>query len=53
LIATCSGQRKFSIPNDSEDEDEEEEEVIDNTLKVWRMTGQYEWFSYFISQEIS
>ncbi|GAN04172.1 WD domain, G-beta repeat-containing protein [Mucor ambiguus] len=51
VIATCSGQRKFRLPcqeSDSEEEEEEEEEdmIIDNTLKAWRVNGQYEWFSY-------
>lgn len=51
MIATCSGQRKFRLPcqeSDSEEEEKEEEEdmIIDNTLKTWRVNGQYEWFSY-------
>ncbi|CAO3678076.1 unnamed protein product [Rhizopus stolonifer] len=47
MIATCSGQRKFVLPQDSDDEEEEEEEkMIDNTLKTWRVPGEYEWFAY-------
>lgn len=48
MIATCSGQRKFRLPcADSDSEEEEEEDmIIDNTLKAWRVSGQYEWFSY-------
>ena len=47
VIATCSGQRKFVIPSDSEDEEDMEEDVIiDNTLKAWRVPGDYEWFYY-------
>lgn len=48
VIATCSGQRKFRLPcqEDSDEDEDEEETIIDNTLKTWRVNGQYEWFSY-------
>lgn len=47
VIASCSGQRKFVLPQDESDsDDEEEEQVIDNTLKVWRIPGQYQWYTY-------
>lgn len=53
VIATCSGQRKFRLPcqdseedDEEEDDDEEEEIIVDNTLKTWRVNGQYEWYSY-------
>ncbi|KAI8364078.1 WD40-repeat-containing domain protein [Blakeslea trispora] len=47
VIATCSGQRKFDVSFDDSDESEQEEEtVIDNTLKNWRVSGQYEWYTY-------
>lgn len=46
MIATCSGQRKFVLPNDDSSSDEEDEVEIDNTLKTWRVPGQYQWFSY-------
>lgn len=36
-MATCSGQRKFNF---------EDEEVIDNSLRTWRVPGEYEWFNY-------
>ncbi|KAG0761078.1 hypothetical protein G6F29_010857 [Rhizopus arrhizus] len=37
IMATCSGQRKFNF---------EDEEVIDNSLRTWRVPGEYEWFNY-------
>ncbi|KAI7889516.1 WD40-repeat-containing domain protein [Mucor mucedo] len=48
VIASCSGQRKFVLPQDESDEsdDDEDEQVIDNTLKVWRVSGQYQWYTY-------
>lgn len=50
MIATCSGQRKFILPtheSDEESDDEsDEEQVIDNTLKAWRVPGQYQWYTY-------
>ncbi|KAI8050045.1 WD40-repeat-containing domain protein [Thamnidium elegans] len=48
VIATCSGQRKFTLPqDDSSDEDmDEEKAIIDNTLKTWRVPGQYQWYAY-------
>ncbi|KAI8378254.1 WD40-repeat-containing domain protein [Choanephora cucurbitarum] len=47
VMSTCSGQRKFSLPSVDSDESEEEEEIIiDNTLKTWRVPGQYEWYTY-------
>ncbi|KAI9260309.1 WD40-repeat-containing domain protein [Helicostylum pulchrum] len=49
VIATCSGQRKFTLPQDSSDEDEdmdEEKVIIDNTLKTWRVPGEYQWYMY-------
>lgn len=58
VIATCSGQRKFTSPVDdssSDDEDEREDDkmseikeelIIDNTIKTWRVPGQYEWYAY-------
>ncbi|EPB88795.1 hypothetical protein HMPREF1544_04435 [Mucor circinelloides 1006PhL] len=45
VIATCSGQRKFRLPC-ADSDSEEEDMIIDNTLKTWRVSGQYEWFSY-------
>jgi hypothetical protein len=48
VLATCSGQRKFRLPGNEDDDEEKEEdmEVIDNTVKTWRVPGQYEWYSY-------
>ncbi|KAI8078292.1 WD40-repeat-containing domain protein [Gilbertella persicaria] len=47
VLATCSGQRKFRLPIlDSDESDNEEEIIVDNTLKTWRIPGQYKWYSY-------
>ncbi|KAI8889136.1 WD40 repeat-like protein [Backusella circina FSU 941] len=57
VIASCSGQRKFELPrmdddsdnesDDDESDDEDDDEIIiDNTLKAWRVPGQYQWFGY-------
>lgn len=51
VIASCSGQRKFSLPDNSSSEDEDtmdldDQVIIDNTLKHWRVPGQYEWYPY-------
>lgn len=58
VIATCSGQRKFALPKDSSDEEDEEDEedmdkdvIIDNTIKTWRVPGQYEWYAYPLQAE--
>ncbi|OBZ90666.1 Telomerase Cajal body protein 1 [Choanephora cucurbitarum] len=55
VMSTCSGQRKFSLPSVDSDESEEEEEeiIIDNTLKTWRVPGQYEWYTYEQPLEIA
>jgi hypothetical protein len=49
LLATCSGQRKFSLANDGSDDedinvDDEELLRIDNSLKLWYMHGS--WVTY-------
>ena len=52
LIASASGQRKYTVSDDSSDEEEDEDEdedealTIDNSLKVWRAPGRSEWYSY-------
>jgi hypothetical protein len=50
VVATCSGQRKFNLPVDSDTDSDvegmQEDIIIDNTLKTWRVPGQYEWFTY-------
>ncbi|KAF1801250.1 WD40-repeat-containing domain protein [Mucor lusitanicus] len=53
VMATCSGQRKFRLPcQESDSEEEEEQDIkIDNTLKTWRVNGQYEWFPYDTTEE--
>ena len=47
MIATCSGQRKFPNYDDSADEDETKIlQAIDNSVKFWKVSGQYQWFKY-------
>ena len=47
MIATCSGQRKFPNYDDSANEDDTTIlHTIDNTVKFWKVTGQYQWFKY-------
>ncbi|KAI8089540.1 WD40-repeat-containing domain protein [Halteromyces radiatus] len=47
ILATCSGQRKFDIGylSDSDDDYDMNEETVDNSLKLWQLAGQYEWYS--------
>ncbi|CAO3670891.1 unnamed protein product [Umbelopsis ramanniana] len=51
LLASCSGQRKFSIGNDESDDDDEvdgdddqDQLQIDNSLKLWHLPGS--WITY-------
>jgi hypothetical protein len=51
LLASCSGQRKFSIRNDESDDDDEvdgdddqDQLQIDNSLKLWHLPGS--WITY-------
>ncbi|KAI7856565.1 WD40-repeat-containing domain protein [Circinella umbellata] len=51
LIASASGQRKYTIDEDNSSDDDDEDNdkdslPIDNSLKVWRIPGHTEWFSY-------
>ncbi|KAI9275935.1 WD40-repeat-containing domain protein [Phascolomyces articulosus] len=56
LIASASGQRKYTIDDEESSSDEEEEEndkerdsvenTIDNSLKIWRVPGHTEWYTY-------
>ncbi|KAI9472107.1 MAG: WD40-repeat-containing domain protein [Benjaminiella poitrasii] len=51
VVATCSGQRKFQLETDDDDSDddsvlEDELVMVDNSIKIWRMKGEYEWHSY-------
>ncbi|KAG0170408.1 Telomerase Cajal body protein 1 [Apophysomyces sp. BC1034] len=47
LIATTSGQRKYSNADSSGSEDDTmESDIVDNSLKIWRIHGQYSWYSY-------
>ena len=52
LIASASGQRKYTIDEDDSSDDDEEEDndkdslPIDNSLKIWRVPGHTELFSY-------
>ncbi|KAL0085949.1 WD40-repeat-containing domain protein [Phycomyces blakesleeanus] len=38
VIATTSGQRKFTVGSD-----EDQDLTIDNSIKIWKTHGQYEW----------
>ncbi|KAI8371379.1 WD40-repeat-containing domain protein [Radiomyces spectabilis] len=64
-IASTSGQRKFTVPEESSSDDSDDEDgqmsdmqqdvVIDNTLKIWQVQGQYAWYPYetdtFVEEE--
>lgn len=43
VMATCSGQRKFSMDDDSDDEDSNELPV-DNSVQLWSLPGS--WTTY-------
>lgn len=45
VMASCSGQRKFLSDLSSDNETSHSTDIIDNTLKVWQLPGQYEWYS--------
>ncbi|KAI8335696.1 WD40-repeat-containing domain protein [Chlamydoabsidia padenii] len=46
VIASCSGQRKFMTDLSSdEDTSENRAHTIDNSLNIWQLSGQYEWYS--------
>ncbi|KAI9496871.1 WD40-repeat-containing domain protein [Zychaea mexicana] len=68
LIASASGQRKYSAAagnddssdesSDDDDEDDKDDNTqhkdsnsIDNSLKLWRVPGHSEWYSYPVEQE--
>ncbi|SAL95021.1 hypothetical protein [Absidia glauca] len=45
VMASCSGQRKFTADLSSDDDTSHSTDIIDNSLKVWQLPGQYEWYS--------
>lgn len=47
LIASTSGQRKFEVDDDdTNSEDDTSMTAVDNSLKVWRVCGRSEWYTY-------
>ncbi|CAG8643808.1 16469_t:CDS:1, partial [Acaulospora morrowiae] len=48
LVASCSGQRKFELMPEEPNMDEQTSHKTnhDNSFKVWKVMGQYEWHHY-------
>ncbi|KAL1923912.1 uncharacterized protein VTP21DRAFT_6947 [Calcarisporiella thermophila] len=47
LLATCSGQRLFE---GEEEEEEEEKAAVDNSVRIWRVEG--EWKAYAVEERV-
>ncbi|RHZ84437.1 hypothetical protein Glove_81g47 [Diversispora epigaea] len=52
LITSCSGQRKFEFPLDNIENNNEFKHKQDNSLKIWKVEGKYEWNYYNVEENV-